>query len=425
MSFSRREFIKWLSASAAVASGVGCASAVSRKTVGRVVVIGGGFGGATAAKYIRMWSPDIEVTLVERNSEFISCPQSNRVLAGVIQMSDLTRDYGALTARHGVKLVRAEAVAIDPAAQQVRLASGATLAYDRVIVSPGVDLLYDDIPGLRDSAAQDRVLHAWKAGAQTVALRKQLEAMRDGGVYAMTIPKAPYRCPPGPYERACQVAHYFKTQKPGAKVLILDANEEVVSKKGLFTKVWAERYAGIVEYRPNSVLTDVELSTITAKLEFEDVRADVLNVIPPQRAARIALDAGLITANNKWCEVDFLTYESKAVKNIHVLGDAILAAPQMPKSGHMANQHGKVCAAAIIALMHGEQPNPEPLVTNTCYSFVSDKDVIHVASVHAYVPEKKTMEIVKGSSGVSAAPSELEGQYAEAWGKNIWSDMLG
>lgn len=425
MSISRRQFVKWLSASAAMTSAVGCAAASSRRTVGRVVVIGGGFGGATAAKYIRMWSPDIEVTLVERNSEFISCPLSNRVLAGVIQLSDLTRDYGALTARHGVKLVRDEAIAVDTGAQQVRLASGPTLPYDRLIVSPGVDLLYDEIPGLRDRAAQERVLHAWKAGPQTVALRKQLEAMRDGGVYAITIPRAPYRCPPGPYERACQVAHYFKAHKPGSKVLILDANEDVVSKKGLFMKAWSERYGGIVEYRPNSALADVDVATMTAKLDFEDVKADVLNVVPPQRAARIALDAGLITANNRWCEVDFLTYESKAVKNVHVLGDAILAAPQMPKSGHMANQHGKVCASAVIALLHGEQPNPEPMVTNTCYSFVSDREVIHVASVHAYVAEKKTMEVVKGASGVSTAANELEGQYAEAWGRNIWSDMLG
>ena len=425
MSVSRRQFIKWVSASAAVAGAVGCASAQSRRTVGRVVVIGGGFGGATAAKYIRMWSPDIEVTLVERNSEFISCPLSNRVLAGVVQLSELTRDYGALTARYGVKLVRGEASAIDSDARLVRLAGGASLPYDRLIVSPGVELVYDDSPGRREPAAQERVRPAWKAGPQTVALRKQLEAMRDGGVYAVTVPRSPYRCPPGPYERACQVAYYFKTRKPNSKVLILDANEDVVSKKGLFTKVWAERYAGMVEYRPNSVLTDVDVATMTAKLEFEDVKADVLNVVPPQRAGRIAADSGLITANSKWCEVDFLTYESKAVKNVHVLGDATLSAPQMPKSGHMANQHGKVCAAAVIALLHGETPNPEPMVTNTCYSFVSDKDVIHVASVHAYVAEKKTMEVVKGASGLSTAPNELEGQYAEAWGRNIWNDMLG
>ena len=413
--------MKWLSASAAMAGSIGCATATTN-TAGRVVVIGGGFAGATAAKYIRMWGPDIQVTLVERDEEFISCPLSNRVLAGVIQLKELTRDYGKLQAKYGIRLIRDEAMAIDAAKQEVKLAGGATLKYDRLIVAPGVDLLPGEVPGLADGST--RILHAWKAGAQTVALRKQLEAMPDGGVYAITIPKAPYRCPPGPYERACQVAWYFKNSKPKSKVLILDANEEVVSKKGLFTKAWADRYAGIVEYRPNSELTEVDAGTLTAKLSFEDVKADVLNVVPPQRAGKIALQAGLINANDRWCGVDFLTYESTVVKNVHVLGDSIMAGPQMPKSGHMANQHAKVCAAAIVALLHGEQVNKQPLVTNTCYSFVSDKDVIHVASVHAYNAEKKTMEIVQGASGVSAAASELEGQYADAWARNIWSDML-
>ncbi|HEX7812818.1 MAG TPA: NAD(P)/FAD-dependent oxidoreductase [Burkholderiales bacterium] len=403
-------------------SGIGCATATTSKTAGRVVVVGGGFAGATAAKYIRMWGPDIQVTLVERDEEFVSCPLSNRVLAGVVQLKELTRGYGKLQAKHGIKVEHDEAVAIDTEKQEVKLASGSTLKYDRLIVAPGVDLLPGEVPGL--PAQSDRILHAWKAGPQTVALRKQLQSMPDGGVYALTIPKAPYRCPPGPYERACQVAWYFKNHKPGSKVLILDANEDVVSKKGLFTKAWAERYPGIVEYRPNSELMEVDAATLTAKLSFEDVKADVLNVVPPQRAGKIALDAGLINANNRWCGVDFLTYESLAVKNVHVLGDAIMAAPQMPKSGHMANQHAKVCAAAVVALLHGDQVITQPLVTNTCYSFVSDKEVIHVASVHAYNPEKKTMEIVPGASGVSAAASELEGQYAEAWGRNIWADML-
>ncbi|HEY5930132.1 MAG TPA: NAD(P)/FAD-dependent oxidoreductase [Burkholderiales bacterium] len=422
MTFSRREFIKLLSAAAVMAGNTGCATATASKTAGRVVVIGAGFAGATAAKYIRMWSPDIQVTLVERDAEFISCPLSNRVLAGTMQLKELTRDYGKLQAKHGVKVAHDEAVAIDTEKRAVKLASGSTLEYDRLIVAPGVDLLPGEVPGL--PAGSDRILHAWKAGQQTVALRKQLETMPDGGVYALTIPKAPYRCPPGPYERACQVAWYFKNHKPRSKVLILDANEDVVSKKGLFTKAWAERYAGIVEYRPNNELVEVDARTLTAKLAFEDVKADILNVVPPQRASKIALDAGLINANNRWCSVDFLTYESTAVKNVHVLGDSIMAAPQMPKSGHMANQHAKVCAAAIVALLHGEAVNTQPLLTNTCYSFVSDKDVIHVASVHAYNAEKKTMEIVQGSGGVSAAASELEGQYAEAWGRNIWADML-
>ena len=423
MSLSRREFLKWVSA-----AGAGAAAGVPlhvRAAGARVVVVGGGFGGATAAKYIRLWAPDIEVTLIERNREFISCPLSNRVLAGQMSLQDLTRGYGTLASKYGVKVVHDEVTEIDPDKRQVKTKGGAAMGYDRLIVSPGVDLLFDEIPGLKSAAARDKILHAWKAGPQTLALRKQLEAMADGGVYAISIPKAPYRCPPGPYERACQVAWYFKTAKPKSKVLILDANEKVTSKEGLFTKVWKEMYPGIVEYRPNSTLVDVDAATGTAKLEFEDVQADVLNVVPPQRAADIALSTGLITANNKWCGVDYQTFESTARKNIHVLGDAIVAAPLMPKSGHMANQHGKVCAAAVIELLQGGQVNPTPMVTNTCYSFVSAKDVIHVASVHKFDPEKKTIVTVQGSGGVSSAPNEMEGSYAEAWGRNIWADMLG
>jgi NADPH-dependent 2,4-dienoyl-CoA reductase/sulfur reductase-like enzyme len=422
MSVSRREFLKLISASAV--AGAAAVPMSSRAAAPRLVVVGAGYAGATAAKYVRMWSPDIEVTLVERNRQFISCPLSNRVLAGQMSLADLTRDYSTLSSKYGIKLITDEATEIDPERKQVKTAGGRTLAYDRLILAPGLDLLLDEIPGLRSPEAQARVLHAWKAGPQTVALRRQLEAMRDGGVYAITIPKAPYRCPPGPYERACQVAWYLKNSKPKSKVLLLDANDKVQSKEALFLKVWKEMYPGMVEYRPNSVLMDVDAASGTAKLEFDEVQADVLNVVPPQRAADIAMRTGLITANNKWCGVDFLTYESTARGNIHVLGDAIVAAPAMPKSGHMANQHAKVCAAAVIALLHGEAANPRPMLTNTCYSFVSDQQVIHVASVHEYDPEKKTMVTVQGSGGVSSAPNELEGSYALAWGNNIWADML-
>jgi sulfite dehydrogenase len=424
MSLSRREFLK-RAATGMTALTAGVAARYARAAAPRVVVIGGGYGGATAARYLRMWSPDVVVTLIERNPEFISCPLSNRVLSGVIGLADLTRGYSALKQKWGVQVLRGEAVEVDPVAQRVKLESGVVLPYDRLIVSPGVDLLYDGLPGLSGADAQQKVLHAWKAGSQTVALRRQLEAMPDGGVYALTVPKSPYRCPPGPYERACQVAWYFKTSKPKSKVLLLDANDKVQSKEALFTKVWKEMYPGIVEYRPNSQLLDVDVGSMTAKLEFEDVRADVLNVVPPQRAAGIAARTGLITANDKWCGVDYLTFESLVHKNIHVLGDAIVAAPVMPKSGHMANQHAKVCAAAVIALLHGEAVNPDPMVTNTCYSFVSDKEVIHVASVHKYDAEKRTIVPVPGSGGVSAEPNAIEGRYAEAWGRNIWGDMLG
>ncbi len=423
MNRNRRHFIRAVGA-ATVASVAGLPLSAQAAS-GRVVVIGGGFGGATAAKYLRLWSTGIDVTLVERNAEFVSCPLSNRILAGTTTLADLTRGYGDLASKHGVNVLHDEVVGIDAAGRTVTLASGKSLPYDRLIVSSGLDLDYSSIPGLREESTRERVLHAWKAGPQTLALRRQLEAMPDGGVFAVTVPKAPYRCPPGPYERACQVAWYFKLNKPKSKVLILDANDKVVSKEALFRKAWEEMYPGIVEYLPNSELVDVDVQTLTAKLQFDEVKADVLNVIPPMKAAAIAERTGLITANNKWCGVDFLSYESLAQKNIHVLGDAILAAPQMPKSGHMANQHAKVCAAAVIALLRGDSVNARPVINNTCYSFVTGADVIHIASVHQYDVEKKTMLTVPGSGGLSIAPNELEGRYAEAWARNIWADMLG
>ena len=423
MNLKRREFVKQLAAGAAVTAIAGCAETSSTPAAGRVVVIGAGYAGATAAKYVRMWAPDIDVTLVERDSEFISCPLSNLVLGGSKRISDLTVGYGGL-AKYGVKRVRDDAVAVDPVKREVRLASGATLGYDRLIVAPGVDMQYDTLPGLASADAQSKVLHAWKAGAQTVALRRQLEAMRDGGVYAVHIPKAPYRCPPGPYERACQVAHYFKTAKPKSKVLILDANEDVVSKKGLFMAAWNGPYKGIVEYRPNSELEDVDVATLTAKLQFGGVKADVLNVVPPQRAGQIALTTGLITANNRWCGVNWQTMESVKVPGAHVLGDATLSAQLMPKSGHMANQHAKVCAAAVIAMIKNQPLNPQPMMVNTCYSFIDDRNVVHVASVHTYDATDKTMLPVKGAGGLSDKANEVEGTYALSWAQNIWADML-
>jgi len=421
----RREFIKLASAAAAMIALPGCATSSGGKSIGRVVVVGGGYAGATAAKYVRMWAPNIEVVLVERNAEFISCPLSNRVLAGVMSIGDLTTRYDKLGPKYGVQLVKDEVISVDADKRTLKLARGDTLSYDRLIVAPGIDFMFETIPGLNNAEAQQKVLHAWKAGAQTVALRKQLEDMQDGGVYAITIPKLPYRCPPGPYERACQVAFYFKQHKPKSKVLILDGNEDIVSKKGLFTKAWKDLYPGMVEYRPNNELLDVDVATLTAKLQFDDVKADVLNVVPPQRAGKIAASAGLITANNRWCGVDFLSFESVAHKNIHVLGDATMSAPGMPKSGHMANQHAKICAAAVVALMNGEEVSSTPMIANTCYSFVSDKEAVHVASIHQYDADKKTMVTVPGSGGVSSASSEIEGQYAEAWAHNIWADMLG
>ena len=424
----RRQFIQTASTGTALGAlglTAGCAS-IGNGNGPKVVVVGGGYGGATAAKYVRMWSDyGIQVTVVEPNPSFISCPISNLVIGGSKTMADITTSYDNLVKRHGVNWVQDRAVSIDPDKRVLKLAGGTELSYDRLILSPGVDFMFDALPGLSKAGAQDKVLHAWKAGAQTVALRKQLQAMPDGGVYALSIPLAPYRCPPGPYERACQVADYFTKAKPKSKVLILDANDDVTSKGPLFKKAWAERYKGMVEYRGKHTATDVDAATNTLKFEFnDDVKANVLNVIPPMRAGDIAVKTGLATANKRWCEVDFLTFESKAAKNIHVLGDSIQIAPAMPKSGHMANQHGKTCAAAVVALLTGKAVNAMPIYNNTCYSFVSAEDVVHVASVHAYDPDKKTMLAVAGAGGVSSAASELEGRYAMAWARNIWADTL-
>ena len=420
----RRHILQTGSALGALGLISGCASSAGKGP--RVVVIGAGYAGATAAKYIRLWSDyGIQVTLVEPNPAFVSCPLSNLVLGGSKSMADITTPYDNLVKRHGVQWVQDRVSRIDVERRTVILASGSELSYDRLVVSPGVDFMYESLPGMQKAGAQDQVLHAWKAGAQTLALRKQLEALPDGGVFAMSIPLAPYRCPPGPYERACQVADYFRQSKPKSKVLILDANDDVTSKGALFKKAWAERYQGIIEYRPKHNVIDVDVATKTLKFDFnDDLKADILNVIPPMRAGDVAVKAGLATANQRWCEVDFLTFESKAAKNVHVLGDAIQIAPAMPKSGHMANQHGKTCAAAVVALLTGQSVNPTPVYNNTCYSFVSAKDVVHVSSVHRYDADKKTMLTVPGSGGLSAAANELEGYYALGWARNIWADTL-
>jgi sulfite dehydrogenase len=408
----RREFLKL----AGAVSLAGCATAMPSKA--RVVVIGGGYGGATAAKYIRMWDPKIDVVLVERESGFISCPMSNLVLGGFTNIQEISRGYDGLR-RHGVQVVQDEATAIDPAKKTVRLARGGDISYERLVVSPGVDFLFGDIEGYGAAMDSGAVLHAWKAGPQTTALRQKLEQMRDGGVYLLSIPMAPYRCPPGPYERVSMVAAYFKQAKPRSKVLVLDANPDVTSKGGLFKRAWADLYQGIIEYRGSARVVAVGANSV--RTEFDTVPGDVLNVVPPHRAGDIAMKAGLITTNNRWCDVDWRTMESKAVKGVHVLGDATLSAPGMPKSGSMANNHAKIAAAAIVELLNGRNPEPVKII-NTCYSFVAEKEAIRVSSVHQW--DGTTLQPVKGAGGVSAARSEAEATFAWNWARTIWADSL-
>ena len=412
----RRDFLKL----AGAVSVAGCATPAPSKA--RVVVVGGGFGGATAAKYIRLWDPSLDVVLVEREATFVSCPISNLVLGGFTTLGDISRNHDGLK-RHGVQLVRDEVTAIDAAKKVVRLARGGDLAYERLVVSPGIDFQFREIQGFEAAMNDGSVLHAWKAGPQTVALRRQLEQMRDGGVYLLSVPLAPYRCPPGPYERASMVAAYFKQAKPRSKVLVLDANPDVTSKAGLFKRAWGDLYPGILEYRGGARAVAVDGKAKTVKLEVEDVKGDVLNVVPPHRAGDIAAKAGLITTNNRWCDVDWRTMESKAVKGVHVLGDATLSAPAMPKSASMANNHAKIAAAAIVELLRGRTPEPVKII-NTCYSFVAEKEAIRVSSVHEWEPGQGTLVAVKGSGGVSAARSEAEANYAWSWARTIWADSL-
>ncbi len=402
----------------------GCAGVARGPSIGHVVVVGGGFGGATAARYLKMWGGSIEVTLIERGASFVSCPISNLVVGGFKRIEDVTRGYDGLKAM-GIRVVQGEVSAIDASGRRVRLAGGGELAYDRLVLSPGIDFMWETVGGLQAAVDSGRVTHAWKAGPQTVALRRQLEAMPDGGVVAMSIPRAPYRCPPGPYERACLIAAYLKQSKPRSKLLVLDANPEIQSKKALFEKAWRDLYRGLIEYRPNAEVKEVSSgSGLVARTDFDDVKADVLNVIPPQRAGDLARSAGLLNMNSRWVGVDWLTLEATAAPGIHVLGDATFPAPAMPKSGHMANQHAKVAAAAIIALLEGKAVNPTPVVMNTCYSFITARDVVHVASVHQFDAAEGTFKPVPGSGGLSVAANQIEGRYALSWAENIWADML-
>lgn len=416
---SRRQFARTLIYGGLAFSGLPAFARANKPPLGHVVVVGGGFAGLTAAKYLRDWSMgNLKVSLIEPNPQFISCPQSNLVLGGSKRLDDLSFSYSLSRKQHGIDWIQDNVTAVDLDNKQVRLSRG-NLAYDRLVIAPGVDFNYSKIVGMPAPVAD--IPHAWKAGKQTLQLRQQLESMPDGGTFVMTIPAGPYRCPPGPYERACQVAHYFKQHKPRSKVIILDANADIVSKKGLFLQSFQGAYQGIIEYHNNSDILQLDVLSKTVKTDFESVQADVLNVIPPQLAGKVAQVAGLNNVDQRWCEVDFVTYASAIAPEVHIIGDSISAG--LPKSAHMATSQAKICAAAIIDLQIGQAPNPLPVFANTCYSFVDDRQAIHVANVYRYDPAKKSMVAAEGG-GVSSKASVQEGEYAQAWAENIWADTL-
>ena len=421
MTMERRNFLKLLGAGAATATVglAGCATqSVSAGGGRKVVVIGGGYGGTIAAKYIRMMDPSIEVTLIERNDHYVSCPFSNLYLGGILpDLSSLTIKYDKLASNYGIKVVQAEVTGIDAAGHSVTTSNG-VFKYDRLVASPGIEFRTDEIKGYDPEIMP----HAWKAGPQTLLLRKQLEAMKPGGTVILSIPLAPFRCPPGPYERTSMIAMYLKQNKPGSKIIVLDANPDIVSKKGLFLKGWKKHYEGIVDYRPAKKVTEADTKKMVVLVDgVEEIKGDVINIIPPQKAGQIAHVAGLVGPDKKWCPVNPTTFESTLQKDIHVIGDSSIAGA-MPKSGYSANSEAKVCAANIVALMNGRDISDMSAV-NTCYSFLSAKEAVSVTGVYQVNKEKNAIEAVAGSVGVSPDLSELEAVYAQSWVKNILTEM--
>lgn len=423
MAINRRNLIKTAAAAGSLAMfpHLGFAAPSKGSPKQRVVVVGGGFAGATAAKYLKMWAPDLDVVMIEKNTHFVSCPQSNLVLSGNRTLQQLTYDYQTLSSHHDVYTVQATVTAIDAEQRAVRLHDGTAIDYDRLIIAPGVDFIYDALPMLTPDIVESRIPHAWKAGPQTQLLADQLKAMPQGGKVVMTVPNAPFRCPPGPYERACQIALFLKQHNPTGKLIILDANGDIVSKKALFKGAWAKYYADLIDYYPSNAVEEVDVDTLTVESLFDKVTADVLNIIPPQKAGKVADLAGVINVDNRWCAVDFRTYESTAVEGVHVIGDAVAA--NMPKSGHIANAQAKVCAAAVIALLKQQPFEPRPKFGNTCYSFVDANQAGHVAAVFGYDQTAGQMAAMPGG-GVSPSATEQEGRFADAWAHNLWSDIL-
>ena len=418
MTLERRSFLTLFGAGAGAATlgMAGCASQPGSGGGRKVVVVGGGYGGTIAAKYIRMMDKSIEVTLIERNDHFVSCPFSNLVLGGMMpDLSKLTIKYDKLAANHGIKVVQAEVTGVDAAAHTVTTSKG-VFAYDRLVLSPGIEFRTDEIKGFDENVTP----HAWKAGPQTLLLKKQLEAMKPGENVIISIPVAPFRCPPGPYERASMIAMFLKEHKPGSKVIVLDGNPDIVSKKGLFLKGWKKHYDGIVDYRPAKKVTEVVPGAVLVE-GIEEVKGAVINVIPPQKAGHIAHVAGVVGPDKKWCPVNPMTFESTIHKDIHVIGDSSIAGA-MPKSGYSANSEAKVCATNIVALMNGNEIT-ELSAINTCYSYLSRKEAVSVTGVYRVNKEKHVIEPVPGSVGVSPDLSETEAVYAESWLRNILTEM--
>jgi sulfide dehydrogenase [flavocytochrome c] flavoprotein chain len=422
MQQTRRTFIKLTGAAGALGA-FGCA--MPGGGGGRVVVVGGGFGGATAARYVKRLDPSIQVTLIERDAQFLTCPFSNYVIGGWLEMGNITHSYDGVR-KAGIEVAQDEATAVDATVKTVTLKSGKKVQYDKLVLSPGIELKLEGVAGY-NAAAAEIMPHAWKAGAQTMLLRRQLEAMPDGGTVILCPPANPFRCPPGPYERVSMIAWYLKNKKPKSKILVLDA-KDAFSKQGLFQAAWESQYPGMITWiagKDGGKVENVDARTKTVKAGFGTEKGAVINVIPPQSAGKIAIDAGL--ADDKgWCPVDPNTFASTKAKDIHVIGDSSIAGT-MPKSGSAANTQAKGTAAAIVAALNGRAPDVASY-TNTCYSLITPDYGISVTGI--YTATDKGIVDVPNSGGVSpreasAADRKAEATYTTAWYNAITSEAFG
>lgn len=414
---SRRQFLKNLSL------GLGAAALPISMTQAavvrpRVLVIGGGFAGATAAKYLRLWSNNtVDVSLIEPNAIYYSPILSNLVLNGQRQIAQLGFKYDTLAQKYGIQILRSTAIALNSASRTVKLANGQTLGYERLIIAPGVQ--FKAITGLNSN----KVLHAWKSGNQVQQLRQQLQAMPAGGSFVMSIPKAPYRCPPGPYERACVVADYLKRNKPGSKVIVLDSNPDITVERDTFNHAFTQTYAGIVQYVPNTLLQAVDSIKKVAITSFGDYRADVLNVIPPHQAGSIVKNHGLANSSSgDWANVNPLSYESTAVQGIHIIGDS--QGTGQPKAGHIANAEAKICADAVLRLLSGAQPFQAPITNSACYSPISANTASWLTAAFAYDPASQSMQLIPASFGASSGASTSNYRKMFDWANSLFGDTF-
>ena len=426
---NRRNFIKNGSVLTAGVSFFGfskglLASPIPPKKNSRVVVIGGGFGGCTAAKYIKMYDPSIEVVLIEKDDKFVSCPISNLVIVNLKGMDFITFSYDNLVKNYGIKFIKAEVLGIDEVKKHI-ITSGGNVEYDKVVVSPGIGFVEDESIGYSLKIA-DKVTHAWKAGKQTETLKYQLQNLPKGSAVLLRVPKTPYRCPPGPYERASLIADYLKKNKKGSKVIVLDANDDVTSKGKLFKAAWSDLYRDELEYVSQVEVNRIGVEDMSIDTNKGKIKGGVINFIPDQKAADLAFKLGLVPIGKSWVPVDSYTFESELKRDIYVIGDSTNTGSvgTVPKSGYVANSMGKVVAESVVASFKGVKP-PKPFMINACYSMVSSSEAIWVTAVYEYDESSRRTLQIKDSGGTPSARSPLYALHQISWAHNIWDDTLG